>query len=122
MRTFWGSVVAAAVLLLTSAGVPSSTGTQRIEQFENNDVHVWKAIINPGAPLTPHRHEHPRVLVALDGGNVNIVQQTGERELVHWETGKAYWLLASKPGTMHTDAVIGRRPIEVMVIELKNAH
>ena len=123
MKKFWGSVTAASILLLASGGAaPPAAGTQRVEQFENDQVHVWKAIITPGAPLTMHRHEHPRVLVALDGGNVNIVQQAGGSELNRWETGKAYWLPASKPGTMHTDAVVGKKPIEVMVVELKNAH
>ena len=123
MKKFWTSVAAAVILLLASGGAATTpaVGTQRIEQFENDQVHVWKAIISPAAPLTPHRHEHPRVLVALDGGNVNIVQQSGASELNRWETGKAYWLPASKPGTMHTDAVVGKKPIEVMVIELKNA-
>ena len=124
MKKFWGSVAAAAVLLLASGGAaapPQAAGTQRIEQFENADVHVWKAIITPNAPLTMHRHEHPRVLVALDGGNVNIVQQAGGSELIHWETGNAYWLPASKPGTRHTDSVVGRKPLTVMVVELKNA-
>jgi len=118
MKKFWVSVAAATVLLLAS-GTPS--GTQRIEQFDNSEVHVWKAIITPNAPLTMHRHDHPRVIVALDGGNINIVQQTGGSELVHWETGSAYWLPASKPGAMHTDSVVGRKPVQVMVIELKNA-
>jgi beta-alanine degradation protein BauB len=125
MKKFWGSVAAAAILLLAGGGAattaPQTGVTQRIEQFDNGEVHVWKAIIAPNAPLTPHRHEHPRVIVALDGGNVNIIQQAGGSELSHWETGKAYWLPASKPGTMHTDAVVGRKPIAVMVIELKNA-
>jgi hypothetical protein len=124
MKKFWGSVATAAVLLLASGGAATpqaAGGTQRIDQFENSDVHVWKAVIMPNAPLTMHRHDHPRVIVALDGGNVNIVQQAGGSELNHWETGKAYWLPASKPGTMHADAVAGKKPIEVMVVELKNA-
>ena len=69
MKKFWVSVAAASVLLLAS-GVPG--GTQRVEQFDNSEVHVWKAIITPGAPLTMHRHDHPRVIVALDGGNINL--------------------------------------------------
>ena len=123
MKKFWGSLAAVTVLLLASGGAaaPPTGGTQRIDQFENGDVHVWKAIITPNAPLTMHRHEHPRVLVALDGGNVNIIQQSGASELNHWETGKAYWLPASKPGTLHADAVVGKKPIEVMIVELKNA-
>jgi hypothetical protein len=125
MKKFWGSVAAAAILLLAAGGAAntaSQTGvTQRIEQFENDEVHVWKAIIAPNAPLTMHRHEHPRVIIALDGGDVNIIQQAGGSELNHWETGKAYWLTSSKPGTMHTDSVVGNKPIQVMVVELKNA-
>jgi hypothetical protein len=112
------------VLLLASGGAatpPAAGGTQRIEQFENNDVHVWKAIVTPNAPLTMHRHDHPRVLVAISGGNMNIVQQSGGTELNHWESGSAYWLPASKPGAMHADVNVGRKPIEVMVVELKNA-
>ena len=42
--------------------------TQRFPQLENDDVKVWKSVIAPGAPLSPHRHEHGRVLIALAGG------------------------------------------------------
>jgi hypothetical protein len=34
-----------------------ANGTQRIVQFENDDVKVWKSIVVPHAPLTMHRHE-----------------------------------------------------------------
>jgi beta-alanine degradation protein BauB len=43
----------------------SAAGTQRIVQFENDDVKVWKSAVVPNAPLTMHRHEHGRVIVAL---------------------------------------------------------
>jgi beta-alanine degradation protein BauB len=33
-----------------------ATGTQRIVQFENDDVKVWKSVVVPHAPLTMHRH------------------------------------------------------------------
>jgi hypothetical protein len=124
MKTFWGSVAAAVLLLLASGGAaapPATGGTTRIPQFENSEVRVWKSIVTPNAPLAMHRHEHPRVLVALTGGDMKIVQQTGESEMNHWETGKAYWLTSSKPGTMHADVNAGTKTIEVMVIELKNA-
>lgn len=123
MKKFWGSVAAAAVLLLVSGGAaPPVGGTQRIEQLDNGDVHVWKTTVMPNAPLAMHRHEHPRVIIALSGGDMKIVQQSGESEMNHWETGKAYWLTASKPGTMHADVNVGTKSIEVMVVELKNAH
>jgi len=117
------SLVAVAVFLLASGGAVSQQkgGTSRIAEFENNEVRVWKAIVTPNAPLTMHRHDHPRVIVALAGGDMKIVQQSGGSEMNHWETGKAYWLPASKPGEMHADVNAGSKPIEVMVVELKNA-
>jgi hypothetical protein len=109
--------------LLLGAGVmrsqQSATGTQRVVQFENDDVKVWKSIVVPHAPLTMHRHEHGRVIIALKGGTMKIVEQTGGSEAHVWETGKAYWLPKNAPNTMHADVNAGDQPIEVMVVELK---
>jgi hypothetical protein len=109
--------------VLLGAGVmrsqQSATGTQRVVQFENDDVKVWKSIVVPHAPLTMHRHEHGRVIIALKGGTMKIVEQSGGSEAHVWETGKAYWLPKNAPNTMHADVNAGDQPIEVMVVELK---
>jgi hypothetical protein len=97
----------------------SAAGTQRIVQFENDDVKVWRSIVVPNAPLTMHRHEHGRVIIPLRGGTMKIVEQSGASESHVWEAGKAYWLPANAPGTMHADVNAGDQPIEVMVVELK---
>ncbi|HUJ31333.1 MAG TPA: hypothetical protein VLY23_08645 [Candidatus Acidoferrum sp.] len=94
--------------------------TQRFAQFENEDVKVWKSVIVPNAPLTMHRHDHPRVIIALNGGTMRIVEQNGPTETHVWETGKAYWLPANPPNTVHADVNAGDKPIEVMVVELKH--
>ena len=94
--------------------------TQRTPQFENDDVKVWRSVITPNAPLAMHRHDHPRVIIALSGGTMNIVEQNGSAEPHVWETGKAYWLPAIAPNSMHADVNKGDRPIEVMVVELKH--
>jgi quercetin dioxygenase-like cupin family protein len=96
--------------------------TERIPQFENDEVKVWKSIIAPNSPLPLHRHDHPRVISALVGGTMKIVEQNGSSETHVWETGKSYWLPANAPGTLHTDVNIGNNPIEVMVVELKKAN
>jgi hypothetical protein len=95
------------------------TQTQRVQQFENNEVKVWKSTVVPNAPLAMHRHEHPRVIIALTGGAMKIVEQDGSSKIHNWETGKAYWLPANQPGEMHSDVNAGIKPIEVMVVELK---
>ncbi len=99
MAKVWGSVQRPRCCYWPAAEqCPAAGWHHRIAEFENDEVRVWKAIVTPNAPLAMHRHEHPRVMVALDGGNMKIVQQTGGSEMNHWETGKAYWLPASKAG------------------------
>jgi hypothetical protein len=110
------------VFLGTAGAMPpqeSPAGTQRIAQFENDDVKVWKSIVVPNAPLTMHRHEHGRVIIPIRDGTMKIVEQSGASEAHVWETGKAYWLPANAPNTMHADVHAGDQPIEVMVVELK---
>lgn len=93
--------------------------TQRIPQFENEDVKVWKSIVLPNQPLAMHHHDHPRVIIALTGGTMNIVDPAGNVEPHVWETGKAYWLPAMPPNTLHSDVNAGNKPMEVMVVELE---
>ena len=100
-----------------AAQVP--TVTQRFPQFENDSVAVWKTVIAPNQPLSMHRHDHGRVIVALKGGTLKIVPEQGEPHTVTWETGKAYWLSPDAPGTMHGDVNEGTEAIEVMVIEMR---
>jgi quercetin dioxygenase-like cupin family protein len=112
------------LLLLLAAVTPGSSNpgveTERIPQFENEHVKVWRSVISPSAPLPLHRHEHGRVIIALQGGTMKIEEQTGASETQVWETGKAYWLPANPPNTMHRDINVSDRPIEVMVVEIKD--
>jgi hypothetical protein len=95
--------------------------TRREPQFENGEVRVWKSIIMPNQPLSLHRHDHGRTIVALKGGTLDVVDATGATTTkMTWETGKAYWLDADAPNTQHGDMNKGKDPIEVIVVELKN--
>jgi beta-alanine degradation protein BauB len=102
------------------AAAQSLSKTGRDPQFDNADVKVWKSVVMPNDPLPLHRHEHPRVIVALRGGTMKILEENGTSEIHEWQTGKAYWLAANPPGTRHQDINVGREPIEVMVVELQN--
>ncbi len=72
------SLVAALLLVPSATITPQATQTQRIPQFENDDVKAWKSIVLPNAPLAMHRHEYPRVTITLAGGTLKIVEQAGE--------------------------------------------
>jgi hypothetical protein len=98
----------------------AQTASYRVPMFENDEVKVWKTVIVPNSPLSMHRHEHGRTIVVLKGGKLTIVQDTGEKKVVDWETGKAYWLDADPPGDKkHADVNETSETIEVMVIENK---
>jgi hypothetical protein len=94
--------------------------TQRFPQFENDDVKVWRSVVVPNSPLALHRHDHPRVIIALNGGTMKIEEQNGPSETHVWESGRAYWLPANRPNTLHVDVNAGDKPIDVMVVELKH--
>lgn len=94
--------------------------TRREPQFENEHMKVWKSVIMPNQPLSLHRHEHGRALVALVGGDLTVVGPDGKAlDEYHWESGKAYWLDADPPGQVHADVNESGHPIEVIVVELK---
>jgi hypothetical protein len=97
------------------------SATRREPQFENSEVKVWKSIIMPNQPLTQHRHEHGRALIALTDGEVKVVGADGKTmSTMKWEQGKAYWLDADPPVVTHADVSSMTKPIEVIVVELKN--
>jgi len=112
-------LVAPVLGLAASAAEPPPVATRRIPQLENESVRVWKSVIAPRQPLSLHRHESGRVIVALRGGTLKIVKEGGESRTVTWETGNAYWLSADPPGERHGDLNEGPEPIEVMVVEMR---
>jgi hypothetical protein len=85
--------------------------TQRIPQFENEHVKVWRSVISPNVPLPLHRHEHGRVIIALQGGTMKIEEQTGASETQVWETGKGL-LVASESSQHDAQGYQRRRPAD----------
>jgi len=121
MRTILSRSIVVVSLLVGALGIVRSqqpTQTQRFPQFDNDSVKVWRTMVMPNGPLAMHRHEHPRVIIPLHGGTMKIIEKDGATETNVWETGKAYWLTANPPNTMHADVNAGDKPIEVMVVEL----
>jgi beta-alanine degradation protein BauB len=98
-----------------------SPSTHRELQFENAHVTVWKTIIMPHQPLKMHRHDCSRVIVALKGGSLTRIEETGEKSELLFDTGKAYWLSEDPPDSLHADVNESDEPIEVMVIEVKSS-
>jgi len=113
--------LAAGALLGAACVLIAQQTSQRIPQFENDEVKVWKSIVLPHQPLTMHRHDHPRVIVALTSGTMSLVDSGGTKEEHVWEAGKAYWLPAMPSGARQAEVNVGDKPLEVMLIELEKA-
>jgi hypothetical protein len=118
-------VLASLASFVAGAGVVSARqqaqgATRREPQFENEHLRVWKSVIMPKQPLTQHRHEHGRALIALTDGQLKVVDPEGKvLDIYNWERGKAYWLGKDPPGQTHADLNETDRPIEVIVVELR---
>ncbi|MCH9613993.1 MAG: hypothetical protein SP1CHLAM54_10020 [Chlamydiia bacterium] len=93
--------------------------THREMQFENEQFIVWKTTIDPGEPLMLHRHEHARIVVGIDGGELTKIEENGDTSPLVFETGKAYFLEADPEDELHGDLNETGKPIVVMVIQLK---
>ena len=113
-------VVLTVVAALAAVQQSSASQTRREPQFENENVRVWKSIIMPNQPLSLHRHEFGRTIVALKGGTLDVVDAGGKTtKQVVWETGRAYWLEKDPAGEQHGDINRGTQPIEVIVVEMR---
>lgn len=81
---------------------------------------VWETIIypHPTEALKMHRHDYPRVLVALDNGKLKITDDKKKVHYLNLVKNKAYYLKKDAVGEMHTDENVGKHPLRVMVIQL----
>lgn len=126
MRSTRPIAAAATICLVAVAGVTwaqqrGPTASRREPQFENDQVTVWKSIVMPNQPLTLHRHDHGRTLIALTDGRLKVVDKSGKiLDTYELKAGKAMWLGVDPPGQMHADVNDGKKPIEVIVVQMKN--
>ncbi len=119
MKTSVCTMAALSLSLVACVEAADEVATGRTPQFENEHVEVWKSVIVPNQPLSMHRHDNPRAIIALKGGTLRVVNEAGESHQLTWETGSAYWLEADPPGELHGDVNEGTEPIEVIVVQLK---
>lgn len=100
----------------------SSSETRRMIEFSNDNVSIWKTIIYPAKPgmLPMHRHDCPRILIALSDGVLRVTSNQGESHDLVLKKNTPYYLDVDKANELHQDENLGKEPIEVMVIELKS--
>lgn len=94
--------------------------SHREPQFENSQLEAHYTLIMPHEPLTLHRHDHGRAIVALTDGVLKVEDKNGKvMQTYNWKKNHAYWLDKDPPGQTHADVNDTGKPIEVMVVELR---
>lgn len=106
--------------LVATTTVAQNQATQRVPEFSNNQVNVWKTIIYPTSKqvLTMHRHDHNRVVVALTDGLLKVTNDKGKIHYFRLQKDHAYYLAKDIPNELHKDENVTHKAIKVMVIEL----
>lgn len=106
---------------LCFSGLLQAQATQRIEQVNNKKVRVWQTLVYPSSKqkLAMHRHEYPRVVVALTDGEFKITNDKGKIHYWTLEKNKAYYLAADPKGELHNDENMSKHVVKVMVVELR---
>src|SRR5262249_51445441 len=95
--------------------------SHREPQFQNENVEVWKSVVMPKQPLTLHRHDHGRALIALNDGQLKVVDKDGKTlDTYNLKAGTAIWLGVDPPRQLHPDVNPGTKPVEVIVVQLKH--
>jgi len=106
-------------VLMLAVVTPQQPAMQRLPQFENDRAVSWKSVIPPHTESTLHRHDRYRSIIAIVGGDLKTVTESGETVVTHYETGKAYWQAPMPPGVMHKDVNDTGKTIELVVVEIK---
>jgi quercetin dioxygenase-like cupin family protein len=124
MNTVHKMIAASVFAFSAGAGVmwaqQQAQTSHREDQFENDYMKAWKTTVLPKAPLALHRHDHGRALVALTDGVLQVQDKNGKvLDTYNLKAGKAMWLGKDPPGQMHADVNPGTKPIEVIVVQLK---
>jgi beta-alanine degradation protein BauB len=117
------TIAVAAFAFAAGAGAMWAQQQQSLRepQFENSELTVWKTTVLPKQPLALHRHDHGRALVALTDGVLQVTDKDNKvLDTYNLKAGTAMWLGKDPPGQLHADVNPGDKPVQVIVVQLKN--
>lgn len=84
--------------------------------FENDRVRVWHILLEPGEGQPLHRHEHPYLVVAVQGAKNLIQTVDGTRIDADEATGGVVF---REPGAVHMLTNVGDTTYLARLVELK---
>lgn len=107
-------------LLMTHCAVfASACQTQRQVFLDNAETKVWRSTICPHERLAFHTHDHARVVIPEEDGQLKVIYKSGKTGLIDLHRQTPAFLSVAQGKDLHQDENTGSRPLHVMVIELK---
>jgi quercetin dioxygenase-like cupin family protein len=103
----------AAFLAIPAAKAPEPAGTKRVV-LENDRVRAQAIDYPPGARGPEHEHAHPRAVVVLEGGSLEIRDAGGEAKSLAVRSGDVLW----RPAEKHAIANTGTTPVRLVEIDV----
>ncbi len=101
----------------------ASASIQALEyepQFENDQISIAKAKIQPHEEIGFHRDAYPQVVIALKGGTITRLEADGRVTEVRFPTGVAVVREADPQDELHKSVNNSSESVELVIIQLKN--
>ncbi|MFV0821283.1 hypothetical protein HRQ65_08100 [Tatlockia micdadei] len=112
--------VIAALCLISQVTFAENCVTKREFFIENASTKVWKTTICPKQKLGFHVHQYSRVVIPEETGSLKVVYQSGKEEIINLKRQIPLYLSVAQGKEPHQDENIGKEPLHLTVIELKN--
>lgn len=107
-------------LLFALASVPFFIHSLDYEmQSETKELKISKIKLSSKEEVGLHRDEFPRMVYAIQGGDVKRIHEDGSSDIVHFPTGQTIFLEADPIGKLHKGINISDNELEILVVELK---
>ncbi|MFC3909390.1 hypothetical protein ACFORL_09935 [Legionella dresdenensis] len=107
------------LILLQPQVYAANCQTMREIYIENKTTKVWKTVICPGQKLPFHTHQYARVVIPEQDGILQVIYRSGKKEMLKLEKKTPIYLSKEQGKYSHQDLNIGKKPLEVTVIELR---
>lgn len=89
-------------------------------QFENDQICVARAKIQPNEEIGLHRDAYPQIVIALKGGTITRLEANGQVTDVKFPTGVAVVRNPDPENELHKSVNKSSQPIELVIIQLKD--
>lgn len=89
-------------------------------EVDKENVSIVRVVIFPQEEIGLHRHDYPKIAIALQGGVMTRVEEDGRESEVEFPTGVAVYRPADPEGELHRAVNRSDQTIELLLIQIKD--